>query len=944
MSALVLSWLVCGAPGLGGMAQWIAPRAETTPASENPPVWVWVGGGEFAPTLTDAPVGPVWLAQTLELPAERRVVSARLLLAADNHAIAYMNGVEALRSDDWARPAYADVALRPGANTLAIRAENSAGVIGNPAGVVALLEARLDDGKIMRLATDGTWRGARAAWDGWPVKEPPPDAAPVTVLGPIHTAPWRLHVGSFGPTRPCPLLRRAFVLDERPIHATVRVVGLGHYELRLNGQVVGDSVINQAWSQYDKTLFWQEFDITAQLQTGENVLGVLLGNSFWYVAPTNDPERFAKTDAMPDFSNGQPYLLWLDARIRSADGGVTVLTSDSDWRWTDGPLTFSHIYAGEDYDARRVPAGWDQPGFDDRGWEPVQRATVPTAELSPLIGPGMRVAETFKPVEIREPAPGIFTYVFPQNCSALLRFTVRGPRGGTVRFKPCEYMDEAGRVHFTYTWGTEKDIWHEYTLRGGDAETHQVLFCYVGCQFVEATGAVPAGRANPDGLPVIEQLELVHVRAANALVGTYICSSDLQNRAHGIIDWAIRSNMSHVPTDCPHREKNGWQEQTWHMARSISYRYDVRDWYRKIARDLRDTQLADGHIPTNCPNYLVGIPPHGFWNEAPEWGIAGVLVPWHLYEWYGDRGVLADSFDSMKAFVDYLTSQARDGVITSNLGDWYDYGHGQPDGPSRWTPREVSATAIWALGAATVARAAEVLERPAEAQRYQELFERIRTTFQKHFWDADAKTVKHNGSCQAGTAAALCIGLVPPEARPAAVERIIADLEERDWQQTTGEVLHVFLIRALAEAGRGDALHRVYARSEAGSYGYMVERGLTTLPESWNARPGTGNSMNHFMLGHLMEWHFAYVAGIRQQPGGIGWRKIIIAPQPGPLTSAAAEFESPRGRITSSWRRAGGAFELTVEIPPDIEAIAALPDGSRHALRAGRTTLSCTDE
>jgi alpha-L-rhamnosidase len=192
----------------------------------------------------------------------------------------------------------------------------------------------------------------------------------------------------------------------------------------------------------------------------------------------------------------------------------------------------------------------------------------------------------------------------------------------------------------------------------------------------------------------------------------------MQNRAHSLIDWSIRSNMSYVATDCPHREKNGWQEQNWHMARAISYGYNVRSWYNKIARDIRDTQLPDGHIPTNCPNYLVGIPPHGYWNEAPEWGISGVFVPWHLYEWYGDRKALDSSYESMKRYVDYLSLSAKDGIINSNLGDWYDYGHGKGDGPSQWTPTTLTATAIWAMGAATVRRTAELLGQTADASIY----------------------------------------------------------------------------------------------------------------------------------------------------------------------------------------------------------------------------------
>ncbi|MFH0990942.1 MAG: family 78 glycoside hydrolase catalytic domain [bacterium] len=757
-------------------------------------------------------------------------------------------------------------------------------------------------------------------------------------MGPLWIAPGQ--AGQIKDLSPCPIFRSSFSLSDRPIAGTVRVIGLGHYELTLNGKRVGESLINQPWSQYNKTIYWQEFDLRPLLKKGENVFGVMLGNSFWNVTAANDPMRFVKTDAMPNFSEGKPHLLWLEARIKTAAGKEIVITSNEQWKWNHGPLTFSHIYAGEDFDARLLPAGWDMPGFEDKEWNPVAVVPAPSASLVAYTGPLMKAFEIFKPTTIKNPKPGEYTYVFSQNCSALLRFTVQGRSGNKIRFKPCEYMDSTGHVKFTYTWGTNKDIWHDYTLRGGGPESHQILFCYEGCQYVGVTGAVPEGAPNPDKLPVIKKLELVHVRTANPIAGSFTCSSDLQNGAYRLIDWSIRSNMSYVATDCPHREKNGWQEENWHMARAMSYAFDIQHWFRKIAGDLSDTQLPDGHIPTNCPNYLVGIPPHGYWNEAPEWGISGVLVPWHLYEWYGDKEALKKNFVSMQKYVDYLSSQAKDGIITSNLGDWYDYGHGKGDGPSQWTPNELSATAIWALGAKTVADAANVLGKSAEAATYDQLFKKIKADFQRHFYDPATKTLKNKGSCQAGHSAALCIGLVPEEDRPAVLQAIANDLEQRNWQQTVGEVLQVFFIRALAEGGRNDALHRVYSRENRGSYGYMVKQGFTTLPESWDARPGTGNSMNHFMLGHLMEWQYAYIAGIRQQSGNVGWKKVLIAPNPGELESASAKFKSPSGTISVQWKQTKSTFTMDVTIPKGVQAEALLPNGERYRLKEGTMQLT----
>jgi alpha-L-rhamnosidase len=762
-----------------------------------------------------------------------------------------------------------------------------------------------------------------------------PVSSPQTVA-PAWIAPDEAAMTTLGP---CPILRTSFDLNDLPVSGTVKVIGLGHFELTLNGKRVGESLINQPWSQYNSTIYWQEFDLGTLVKKGRNVFGVQLGNSFWRVGAANDTGRFVKTDAMPDFSGGHPYLLWLEARITTQSGRKLVVVSDGGWKWSRGPLTFSHIYAGEDFDARKVQSGWDTPAFTPRNWRSVAVVNAPPATLVRYEAPAFKAFEVFKPTSIRAPRTGEYTYVFQQNSSALLRFVVSGAKGKTIRFKPCEYMDSLGHVKFTYTWGTGKDIWHDYTLGGSGEEKHQILFCYVGAQYVGVTGAVPKGYPNPDKLPVIKELELVHVRTANPEAGTFTCSSGLQNGAYRMIDWSIRSNMSYVATDCPHREKNAWQEENWHMARAMSYRFDVQSWFIKIAHDLRDTQLPDGHIPTNSPNYLVGIPPHGYWNEAPEWGISGVLVPWHLYEWYGNAEVLAIAFESMHRFVDYLSSQAKNGVITSNLGDWYDYGHGKGDGPSQWTPAEVSATATWALGAKTVAAAAAVLGKREEEVKYQALFDQIRQTFQRNFYDSTTKTVRNNGSCQAGNSLALTIGLVPENDRPKVLQGIVDDLERRDWQQTVGEVTQVLFLRALAEGGRNDVLHRVYSRESRGSYGFMVRQGLTTLPESWDARPGTGNSMNHFMLGHLMEWQYAYVAGIRQQAGSVGWKRVLIAPNPGGLTSASATFASPAGRIIVDWRKVSGEFVMNVTVPGGVDAEALLPNGEKHVLKPGKNEL-----
>jgi alpha-L-rhamnosidase len=417
-------WLTLFAAAVGLQEpQWIAPSRGGGAGPE--PRWVWAGApGQAAPTTRGAPAGSAWFSASFEAPAD--AADATLFIAADNAASAYLNGDKVLECRDWASPVSARLVLRPGGNVLSIEARNDDAPAGsvNPAGLIARLQIDTRPGHREWLVTDGSWRASVARWEGFP--GPAPDGTPAAVdLGPAATPPWNLRPGSFERAAPCPILRRSFTLDDAPTRARVRVIGLGHFELRCNGSIVGDSIANQAWSQYDKTLYWQEFDLTPHLREGENVLAVMLGNSFWSVAPANDPRRYTKTDCMPDFSKGRPYLLWLDAQV-TTPSGTRRITSDDAWRWTDGPLTFSNIFAGEDYDARLEPPGWDRPGGPADTWQPVAVVEAPAGRPTALDGPAIHAFVAFEPAEVRSIEPGVHTYVFPQNCSALLRFTLEG--------------------------------------------------------------------------------------------------------------------------------------------------------------------------------------------------------------------------------------------------------------------------------------------------------------------------------------------------------------------------------------------------------------------------------------------------------------------------------------------------------------------------------------
>ncbi len=736
------------------------------------------------------------------------------------------------------------------------------------------------------------------------------------------------------PGEACPLIRKEFKLSAAPQKAVVRIVGLGHFVLRVNGKRAGDAVIHQPWSQYDKTIYAEEIDVKPLLRAGDNAIGVMLGNSFW-VNPPAPKERYHKGG--PETNFGPRFLLYLDLSVESADGQRTQIVSDDTWTTTAGPVTFSHIYGGEDYDARLWPTGWDAPGFDDSSWKRANRAAPPAAKIETQFWPPLRAKEVFPARDVTRAGPGVFHVFFGQNAAAILRFAVEGKPGQSLTIQPSEYRTEKGEF-MKQRWGAP--VLFRYTCRGGGPETHQWLFHYNGFQAIELTGAAPAGQPNPDGLPVLQRLELVHVRADLPQAGEFQTSSPLYNDTHRLIDWAMRSNMSYVMTDCPHREKLGWLECAYLLAPTFTYRYDCRDWFAKICRDIRDAQEPSGRILTVAPSYPGTRFPDAF-HWTVEWGAAGTLLPWHHYVWYGDPQILRDNYDCMRRFVDYVASASKDGIAPAGLGDWYDYGHGQPPGPSRFTPVDLSATAVQVMCIDAVINAARVLERSDDVQRYEKLRSDTAAAFRRKFYDAGQRTFTNTGSPQCAHTIALAAGLVPEADRQAVLDAVIADLEKRGWQQTPGDVGHVFFIRALAEAGRSDILHRVYSRDGVGSYGGILKKGLTAMPETWDAMNDGYQSHNHCMLGHVMEWYYGYVLGIRQQGGSIGWKRVLIAPAPGPLASAQGFFDSPAGRITSKWTVADGRFRLEADVPEGVHARLIAPDGTQRDVTAGRHTLEC---
>jgi alpha-L-rhamnosidase len=719
------------------------------------------------------------------------------------------------------------------------------------------------------------------------------------------------------------LLRKEFEVRPGLVRAIAHVSGLGQYEMTLNGVKAGDDLLSPGWTAYNTTVLYDTKEVTSLLHAGTNALGLTLGNGMYNVVRRN---RFVKFTG----SFGALRAI-LHLRLEYADGSTQILATDETWRTFAGPITFSNIYGGEDYDARLNPAGWDSPGFDDHAWTPaVQIIRAPgklrghTYAAEPL-----RAIETRTPFAVRTLTNGETIYDLGQNASYMPRLRVTGPAGSAVRLTPAEILGPDGQIDRGTMGGTARGgSWWEYTKGTAGAETWSPKFCYIGCRYLQAR-LTPAHSGSE--LPRIESIEGVIIHSGAPPVGEFACSNELLNRIRTLVRWAQRANMVSVLTDCPHREKLGWLEQYHLNGPAIRYEFDLCRLFTKGMNDMADAQLENGLVPNIAPEYTQF---KGTFRAAAEWGSAFIIVPWQQYQFSADLEVLRTHYDAMKRYFAYLETQAKDEVVSEGLGDWYDLGPKKP-GFAQLTPPPVTATAFYYEDARILAQAAALLNHPDEAKDYAARAERIRASYDRHFLHADNGNRTYATGSQCANALPLVLGIVAVEDRDAVLASLVRDVESHGWAMTAGDVGFRFLLQALAQAGRSDVIYKMINQDEKPGYGYQLKMGATSLTESWDAN--RSSSHNHFMLGHITEWFYKDLAGIETDPAVPGFKKIRIRPQPvGDLAWVRASYDSIRGRIVSDWKRSGQRFTLKVTIPANMTATVFLPArGNRGVMEGG---------
>ncbi|MFG2377738.1 family 78 glycoside hydrolase catalytic domain [Streptomyces sp. NPDC048504] len=739
---------------------------------------------------------------------------------------------------------------------------------------------------------------------------------------------------------PAALLRRDFTLAGPIASARLYITAYGVYAAEINGEPVGDQVMAPGWTSYQHRLRYQTFDVTPLLRTGENAIGALLGEG-WYTG------RLGFHGGRRDIY-GEHRALLAQLEIAYADGTTQTVRTDENWRTTTGPVLRSEIYDGEAYDARRERQGWSTPGHEVSGWTDVRQLPHPRAELVAPTGPPVRRTQTVAPVEVITTPSGKAVLDFGQNLVGRLRIRVKGTAGHEVTLRHAEVLEHGELSTRPLRFAAATDT---YVLRGeGEGmETYEPHFTFHGFRYAEI-GNWP-GPLDP------ADVEAVVLHTDMARTGWFECSDPLVNRLHENVVQGMRGNFLDIPTDCPQRdERMGWTGDIQVFAPTASFLHDCSGMLTGWLRDLSAEQLArpDGVPPLVVPDVL----PAAFQDAGAQavWADVAVLLPWTLYQRFGDLEVLRTQYPSMRAWGEAtirLTAEG-DGLWRQDfqLGDWLDP-QAPPDRPGEArTDGDLVANAYVVRSAEVLAETAQLLDdnghldgKEDDAARFRAHAQAVRERFADQFVTPDGRL---SSDTQTAYALAIAFSLLPTERqRRGSAQRLAQIVRRASFRIATGFTGTPLICDALCAAGEPQLAYRMLLEKDCPSWLYPVTMGATTIWERWDSmlpdgtvNPGEMTSFNHYALGAVADWLHRTVAGLATAEPG--WRRLRIAPVPGGgLTWAKAAHDTPYGRAEAGWRVEGDVIVVEALVPANTHAEVQLPDGSaafeigsgRHAFR-----------
>jgi len=892
-------------------ARWIGPNPVTRPDYDLKDAgWIWNG---FADKLENADAGDTFYHAIFTAPPDVEQRAMIMALTADDKYDVVINGKVAAKTwghvNEWKWMRYIPVAsyLRPGPNHIAVRVTND---VKGPTGL--LLNIR--DGQSSLLSSGSSWKVTKQGGKEWfkPVAEfKGTQWQSVKVAGAPGAHPWEQLERRFEMASPA--FEKSFNLPQDVAEATLHISGLGFYEASLNGEKIGRKVLDPIPTKYDKRVLYSTYDMTDLLKKGKNTLNVLLGHG-WYDMRSVSVWNF---DNAPwrDF----PRMI-VQLEIKYADGSRSYVFSDESWRQVVSPIGYDCIREG-------VVVGRGHPDAPDLNKKKIMAVFVPAPQgkLSASTLPPSVITQTLRPKSVKQLGEGHWVVDFGQNTAGWVNLKVEGQKeGDLLKLQYGERLDEKGALdiesisaHFRYPASTDlvNDGFFQtdhFICSGKEIEEFYPRFVYHGFQYVEIRGLKNKPDANSISAAVI------HTDFKSA--GSFECSNELLNKLQQATLWAYKGNfVNGYPTDCPHREKNGWTGDASLASELGMYNFDNTAAYEKWVQDLMDEQQASGDVAAIIPTSGWGYQ----WGNGPAWDSALLIVPWMLYVYNGDMQILEKSYNSMKLYVDYMSSRAKDDLVYHGLSDWT---------PAKSkVPAEVTSSGYYYLDSMIVARIAELLGNNADAKKYNDLAKRIKTAFNKKFY-------KGNGVYSIGAQTALSCALhqgIALSDNIAGTQKALADLVSKDdCVPDFGILGSKYIFRSLSDAGRSDLAYKMLNKTERPSFGkWIVKDGATTLWEDWDQ----GSSRNHIMFGDFSAWMYQYLGGIRLadgvsavaqkiDPSKVAFKEFIIAPDPvDGLEWVKADHDSQYGMIRSHWIKSGNSFKLEVDIPVNTSATIYLP-------------------
>ncbi len=731
-------------------------------------------------------------------------------------------------------------------------------------------------------------------------------------------------------THGSPLLRKEFVAKRKVKQATAFVTACGYYELLLNGEKVGDHVLDPAITTFQKTILYSAYDVTSMLKSGNNVVGAMIGNGGWNQRKTEGRWSWGKEEE----AFGNPCLI-VQLMISYSDGTQESVVSDGTWRWNHGPILYNNIYGGEDYDARKEQPGWASAGFDDRNWHPVAIADDPGGKLKAQLMPPMKVNQTIQPVREINPEPGLYLFDLGQNMAGWWRLQVKGKPGQVIRIRGSETLndslfskplEEGDRLSTKFKYHAE--VWTDYTIASDQVEVYEPRFFYSGFRYLEVT---TSDQTNPEQLRVEGRV----IYSALDRNGTFESSDTLLNWTHRAGLWAQKGNLHGYPTDCPHREKGAYGGDGQVIAESSMHDFHMAPLYVKWVNDMRDAQEENGRIPNTTPT-LVGGKGGGI-----AWGSAYILIPWWMHHYYGDTRVLKDHYPTMKRYLSYIKEVGtRDEdpsepfIIDYFDGFWFSLGEwcapGQRDCPNH----AVVNTFYFYYNCRLLSEIAGLLGHPEDVSYYASLADTVRQNLNRRFFNPETALYGTDETYQTYQLLALMGDIVPEGYREKVFQTIVDDIEQRNNHLNTGIIGTKYLWPILVQGGEHELAFKVATQTTYPGFGYWFENDATTLLEKWEGL----NSHNHQMFGSITEYFYKFLGGIQSPMEGVtskSYKKILIKPFiPEGLDFVNCSVEVNSGKVVSNWKKRADGIIFDVTIPANSKAIIALPMDE-----AGQVTL-----